>query len=418
MLLETARRAAEALADAGTSGLDIAEVREHLRAVSGVISILELVRARDAHHLESAAAPELTGATGMIDFLSLECGLMPEAAQDRVVLGSQLAALPKTAEGLADGTLSIDTAALVARNASLVLPEHVAELESGILEAARYMAPGNLRRAADQIRAKVDARSFEDRSARAHRNRCLRIGPDRDGLACISGKLTSMAADKLRTALEPYMKPLDGGDSRSAEQRRHDALETICTDGGRAHIQVVAPIEALTSEGAAPALLEGLVPISRADLGRLVDSGASISAALKDARGNLVYAGRARNLSAAQRRLLRAVNPTCAFEGCTRPAVQSQAHHLREYSLGGESGVAEEVPLCAGHQRRVHEDGWWVYRAADGTYVTLPPSHPDNPINRLSPEAYRRGLARAKKARKGAAGSDPARPGKDPPQAA
>lgn len=352
----------------------------------------------------------------MVDFLSLECGLMPEAAHDRVLLGRYLDALPATAEGLATGQISLDTAALVARNADLVLPEHIPALESQILQAAQYMAPGNLRRAADQIRARADVRSFEDCAARARRNRFLRIGPDREGLATVSGKLTSMAAAKLRSALEPFMKPIDGGDGRTAEQRRHDALEQVCTEGGRAHVQVIAPVETLVGHGAAPALLQGLTPISRADLRRVVKDGASISAVLKDARGNIVYASRARNLTTAQRRVLVAASPTCAFEGCTRPAEQSQAHHLREHCLGGTSGIAEEAPLCAGHQQRVHRDGWWVSKSADGTYRTLPPSHPDNPTDRLSPEAYRRAERRAKLSRqreRAREASDTS--GKDPP---
>jgi hypothetical protein len=234
----------------------------------------------------------------------------------------------------------------------------------------------------------------------------VRIGPNIDGLSTISGCLTSLCAEELRAGLEPYMLPVDKHDTRTAQQRRHDGLHQLCRGSGvatregqadvavprgrRPEVVVVASVEMIAGDNGPPPLLQGIIPISQEELDTILDD-ANISLAIKNMKGNLAYVGRsARSYSKPKRRAMLAVSPTCAFEGCTRPAADCTGHHLVEFSRGGETTVDTQAPLCYAHQDRVHRDGWVVLRQSESGFRTLPPEHPDNPRNAMSPEEYRR----------------------------
>ncbi|MFY9616273.1 MAG: DUF222 domain-containing protein [Candidatus Dormiibacterota bacterium] len=395
VLLEGLRGAAEGVVDAGIQGLEPLEIREHLRSISITISILELARARDMKALEDVSAHEFTGAADSVGFFSVECRLAPEAVNDRVVLARQLDELPSTVEKLASGQISFDTAALVARNTAKMRPEHRPVVEAGILHEAQYQPPGQLRHVAAAIAAKVDSETLRRDARRAREKRSLKIGPDQDGMATVSGLLTSVCAAELRAALKPHMRPVDANDKRTAEQRRHDALQHLCQfgpggHGRRAEVVVVAGVEAMTGESGAPPLLQGLVPISQEDFDVILE-GADIRTVLRDQKGNQAYVGRkARTFSAPKRQAMLALSPTCAFHGCTRPAIDCTGHHIVEFGRGGETRIETGAPLCPAHQDRVHKDGWWVGSDGNGGFRTLPPGHPDNPKSRMTPDEYLR----------------------------
>lgn len=417
------RGMAQKLWDIGIDGLEPDQVRYHLDSISGTISLLELIRARDMKFLEDTAAHNATGAADIVGFFSLECGLTPEAVNERVTLARQLSELPTTVAKVAAGQISFDTATVVAHSTAKMRPAQVGAVEAGILEAAETYAPGELRNRAEAIVAEVDSKVTQRDSNRARERRSLKIGPDRDGLARISGMLTSVCAAELRAALAPHMKPTDGSDKRAAVQRRHDALRELCRSGSEAQgrkpqVVVVAGVEAMMGEDGPPPLLQGRVPISQADFDVILE-GADISVALKDLKGNLGYVGKkSRSFSAPKRRAMVALSPTCAFSGCTRPSVECTGHHIIEFAMGGETTIETAAPLCSAHQDRVHRDGWWVASDGNGGFRTLPPGHPDSPKSRMTPEQYLRWRRQAQFGRKqkrkagkpAASGAQPAAP--------
>ena len=394
-LLGDLRDTAQAIYDIGVEGLQPAEIRHHLTAVSRTISLLELVRTRYIKALEDARAHDMTGAADIVGFFSMECGMTPEAINERVTLARQLDQLPTTVEKLATGQISFDTATVVAHNTAKMRPAQVGEVEAGILEAAAEVPPGQLRSRAEAIVAAVDSEPLRRDSNRAREKRALKIGPDKDGVARISGILTSVCAAELRARLEPFMKPTDRTDKRTAVQRRHDALEELCQSdsagrGRKPQVMVVAGVEAMMGEDGPPPLLQGLVPLSQAEFSVILED-ADISVALKDLKGNLAYVGRkSRRFSAPKRRGMVALSPTCAFHGCTRQAVDCTAHHIFEFGVGGQTTIETEAPLCQAHQDRVHRDGWWVGGNGNGGFQTLPPGHPESPKSRMMPEEYLR----------------------------
>jgi 5-methylcytosine-specific restriction endonuclease McrA len=59
-----------------------------------------------------------------------------------------------------------------------------------------------------------------------------------------------------------------------------------------------------------------------------------------------------------QRRVLRALYPTCAIPGCEARFEQCTIHHVRWWRHGGHTNLDNLVPLCSRHHHRVHDSGW------------------------------------------------------------
>lgn len=422
-LLGRLRDAAQEVWDFGIEGFNADEVRYHLDSISATISLLELARARDMAFLDAANAHDADGSADIVAFFSRECGLTPEAASERVTLARQLSNLGATVEKVGSGELDFNAALVVAHSTAKMREEQRAGVEQDVLEAARRLAPGALRHEAEAIVARHDERPLKSDASRAREKRSFRIGAVRDGIATVSGILTAFCATELRNALEPYMKPVDREDRRTAQQRRHDALHQLARDAGaaparedpspagtpggtpggapgggpvavrrgrRPQVVVVAGVEAMMGDDGPPPLLQGRIPISQDEFDNIIDD-ADISVALVNAAGNIAFTGKsARSFSPAKMRAIAAVTPYCAFQRCTRPAAECTGHHVVEFALGGRTVVLNGAPLCFAHQDRVHRDGWWVGPDGRGGWKTLPPNHDDNPRSRISPAEYRR----------------------------
>ncbi len=85
-------------------------------------------------------------------------------------------------------------------------------------------------------------------------------------------------------------------------------------------------------------------------------------------------AGRTRRLATRhQRRVLRALYPTCAIPGCPARAAHFKAHHVKYWENGGCTDLDNLVSLCARHHTAVHDRGWRLRLDRDRTLtVTLP----------------------------------------------
>ncbi|HET6563697.1 MAG TPA: HNH endonuclease signature motif containing protein [Marmoricola sp.] len=70
--------------------------------------------------------------------------------------------------------------------------------------------------------------------------------------------------------------------------------------------------------------------------------------------------------SKAQWVALSAFHTTCAAEGCERPFSWCELHHLRPWSHGGPTDLANALPLCGHHHRRIHDDHYEHERTPAG----------------------------------------------------
>ena len=95
-----------------------------------------------------------------------------------------------------------------------------------------------------------------------------------------------------------------------------------------------------------------------AETSRRLCCDASVSVFTEDEDGEPLSIGRkSRIIPPALRRALRARDEGCRFPGCTHKHY-IDGHHIRHWSQGGETSLANLVQLCRHHHRLVHEGGF------------------------------------------------------------
>ena len=99
-----------------------------------------------------------------------------------------------------------------------------------------------------------------------------------------------------------------------------------------------------------------------------------VTPVIKDRDGNVLFVGRTvRHANRAQRRALRVMYRTCAFEGCEVPFHRCEIHHIVPWERGGPTDLDNLIPLCSRHHHVVHELGWKLRLEADRTLVIVQP---------------------------------------------
>ena len=69
--------------------------------------------------------------------------------------------------------------------------------------------------------------------------------------------------------------------------------------------------------------------------------------------------GRAKRLATIhQRRALGAAHETCAVPDCQVKFTHCEPHHIEYWEDGGNTDMANLVPLCSRHHHAAHEGGW------------------------------------------------------------
>lgn len=81
-----------------------------------------------------------------------------------------------------------------------------------------------------------------------------------------------------------------------------------------------------------------------------------------------------------QRRALERRDRGCTFPGCAAPPSWCDAHHLIPYDDGGPTLLANLTLLCKHHHHTVHEGGWKMRRARDGTLRLARPDGTPVPV--------------------------------------
>ncbi|HEV2894418.1 MAG TPA: DUF222 domain-containing protein, partial [Actinomycetota bacterium] len=227
--------------------------------------------AQDLHHLSDAALAEQTlelrrlldrlegrwlkelatvdgrAAAGAED--GLQVGSTAAWLRNRLHLGAGAAAsavrtararfrgpLTETARALTEGAISVAHAQVVAQGTQ-DLPEQVtAEAEPVLVQAARRLDPGRLRRLLGHLLQVADPDGADRERERRHQRRGLWLAPTFEGMVAVDGLLEPEAGQTLLAALEPLARPADAQDARSGSQRHADALAELARralEGGR-----------------------------------------------------------------------------------------------------------------------------------------------------------------------------------------
>jgi hypothetical protein len=362
-------------ADGETLGEALIQIRE------AGIDPLEAVFADGVRRFDRSGEYRAEGALSLTEWLRSRCKLSGGAAAERVEVARQLEKLPRTEAAFANGDLGYQHVVVMARAAEHVGAAAVRKEEASLLQVAQTMDPGKFTGVAKNFEHRVDAAGALAEANHAYQRRYLHVGEPVDGLVRLDGLLDAEGGATLRTALQPFMKPVKD-DARTYGQRQHDALMELCRQGSggkrdgagpRPQLIIRASLDTLAGTPGAPAgELEGGGTVPAATVQRYACDSAIVRIT---GQGELEHElnRAARTLPASTRRALEARDRHCVFPGCTRPPIWCDGHHLVWWTRGGETALPNLALLCRPHHRMVHEEGWRLVRHKDGRFTAIPP---------------------------------------------
>src|SRR6266568_9454906 len=350
-------------ADGETLGDALIQIRE-----TG-IDPLEAVFASGVRRFDQSGEYKADGALSLTAWLRWKCKLSGGAAMERVEIARQLEKLPRTGAALANGDVGYQHVAILARTAEHVGTAAVRKEEANLLQAAQTMDPGQFTTVAKNFEHRVDAAGALAEANRAYERRYFHISEPQDGIVRLDGVLDAEGGATLRSALQPFMKPVKD-DDRSYGQRGADALVELGRHGGsgskrdgagpRPQLIIRASLDTLAGIKGAPAgELEGGGTVPAETVQRIAcDSAVSRITGQTELEHELNRAGR------------------------TRPLNWCDGHHMVWWTRGGETALPNLALLCRPHHRMVHEENWRLVRQKDGRFSAIPPPRALRPNSR------------------------------------
>ncbi|WP_084638052.1 HNH endonuclease signature motif containing protein [Gordonia shandongensis] len=302
--------------------------------------------------------------------------------------------LPATATAVAHGAASTAHVLVIAETVRLIpdrVPaDTVSRAEADLADAARTLAPDQLKKVGMRLLAHLDpdGRLTDERDRQRHRELVL-ARQDLRLMSKLTAHLTPQVRAKLDVVLQAWAAPgfndpddpdsLRGAadapgvdpaareaaaerDQRSPGQRNHDALEALL-DFALSHKALGAPgklssslvITADLSDLAARVGIALTATGTRLPVGALVDIAADAVPYLEvfaDATREVLYFGRGRRLAGkAQRLALFGRDRGCTAPGCDRPFSMTEAHHMPDWQYGGSTDIDHLGAACGGHNR-------------------------------------------------------------------
>jgi|HubBroStandDraft_6_1064221.scaffolds.fasta_scaffold01666_5 hypothetical protein len=388
--------AVDALVDESIDEFSTHALGEDLIDIRRAIDRLEAEFIRRLHRFDRAHGAVAAGGVSSVSWVRAFCRMTVKASAYRVHLARTLGELPTTLGSARAGRASFSNVTMIAHLAEDVGVEQVAPFESILVSAAETFEPGAMRTLTQATRLRLDPDGVLADANHAHERRWFECDQTYGGVFVLRGELDAEGGALVKTAIDALSHGMSRGETRSASQRRADALVDLaalqlrCGDhrdvhGQRPHLTVTVGAETLRSGAdATPAELGGVGPIHPETarriacdaartvvmLARLSDGSASTA---QSASAQPLSVGRAtRTVPAHIRTALHLRDHGCRFPGCDRPPAWTDGHHVIHWSDGGPTELENLVSLCRPHHRAVHEQGWRI-RITDGTAVVDPP---------------------------------------------
>jgi hypothetical protein len=362
-------------------GDEIARTAAHIDAATH--RLLTCIRAFDA-----SGRWERQGTVSCAHWLSWRIGLRPAVARDRVRVARALGALPLIDDALRQGALSYCKVRALARVATPTNEQH-------LLAAARFCTGAQLERLCRGLRSAVAVTAEGDR---LDEHRTLREEHLENGMVRLTAVLHADEAALVMKAIEHARRPrgpatsVGGVSAESAETSSTadrtvspagrplapavDALMTVAetylahhdaTRPGGPRTQIVLHLDEdpLAAGGLAASLDDG-TRVSAETLRRLSCDASLVPARHTDQGPRLDLGRRTRTISPALRRALALRDRGCSFPGCPHHFFL-HAHHIQHWFHGGPTSLENLVLLCTAHHRLVHEGGFGLSVADNGT---------------------------------------------------
>nr|WP_276310084.1 HNH endonuclease signature motif containing protein [Nocardioides speluncae] len=289
---------------------------------------------------------------------------------------------------VADGVVNLAQARVIARALDELPadldPELLVQAEEHLVDAAEHHGPEQLRvlgrRILDVVAPEVgeaeEAKQLQREEARAWETTSLTLTRRGDGTTRLSGLLPDAAATRLATYLDAYTSPRQQTTATPQHRARGQAFCALLEhldpsklpDHGGAATTVMVTIdrESLTRGLASGGLVGTDDKITAGEARRLACT-AEIIPVVLGGKSEIVDFGRTRRLfSFAQHKAMRLRDQRCRGENCTIPASWCEAHHLKPWSKGGKTNLADGTLLCSHHHHRAHDIRYSTERMPNG----------------------------------------------------
>ncbi|QIK66737.1 DUF222 domain-containing protein [Nocardioides sp. HDW12B] len=386
-------------AEAGESVLELGEVMARLKGLQ-----LALMARADEQDVSTCAdgGPAAVNTAAWLSHRGLVAGRVArgEVRRCRELTGQYAA----TGSALLAGDLDVAQAEVIVSSLNRlpgdlevedrVRAEKVMLAEAGRLDAEQLRAVGRrlLEVIAPEVAEEVEAARLAKEEDAAAARTWLTTWDDGEGTTHLNVKLSSRHADMLRAALHAIANPgLADAICRteSATGRVAPAplaapkpgprilgeafcrlLETLDVDrvpqsgGMSATVVVTIPLATLHG-GLGAATMDTGTRLSPGEARRMACDAGLVPMVL-GWRSEVLDLGRVRRLYSRSQRLAMAVRQgfRCAAQGCDRPSGWCDAHHLKPWSTGGHTDLADGVLLCGRHHTLVHHPDYTVRRGS------------------------------------------------------
>ena len=364
-----------------------------------IVDVVAVRRRLDELHLRLArvadqqAEAAKVAASGTDAWLAALTGTSRGVAAGGLWLARRLAedyATVRTA--FARGDLSVEQARVIVRAAetvpSAVPPDDKDTAVAALVERAvtRGLEPSRLRRVARRMLDTIDPnladehqqKLLDDEEKRAAAATYFLMHEQADGTWAGRFTISALHAGLLKTALEQLSSPRRLSRNASGEvvvdetvtvrtgysEQLGDAfcelVEHLPThgwaSGGRVGADVMVHLDYdRLLDGLGAARLDSGVEVTAGSARRLACNAGLLPAVFGTASSPLDLGRTKRLHNSTQRAALSAIYESCAAEGCRRPFAWTEIHHLEAWSKGGPTDLANAVPLCGWHHRRVHD---------------------------------------------------------------
>jgi hypothetical protein len=327
----------------------------------------------------------------------------PSHAGTQLGTARLLRSMPLVTAAVLDGVLTPAQAAVLTRLVGKIDPDALVESQPQLIAVAATMDPAQLGHWVNHQIATHCEPVFDAEQDRAHAKRYLTSRREADGSLLGRFRLSAEDGEVFLTALEPLARRNQVLDSRTAGQRRADALVELSEQvvkhgelpdagGLRPQLSYVLPADwaaarqaeatctscgprcpdhqPLTFADTVQAAMPGhggiraqqacatagwTGPQTRARIETLLCD-ARITRVLLSPMGQVTGFQPLRDsVTPAQRRNLAARDLHCVARGCTRPPAMCDAHHVRSRADGGPTTMDNLVLLCRRHHVLWHQ---------------------------------------------------------------
>ena len=370
-----------------TSGLCRGELEAVVAGSGRVIAALSALQTRCATEIEALDDGGVNSKTVL-----REAGRMSTRAANRVAkTAAGLVEMPKLAESLATGNISVEHAAVAVGAAAKTSAEQVDDELSKLAETSSVDA------FAEQSRRWVNRNQPDDGSElyqQQRHNRSLKHWVNEEGMGVLIAELDPTSYQQAVKAIHVEYDRMwrdDGGrdgspdDVRTTPQRMADAFVALLTDVGRRgpgstrmQLIAVADIERLRGDNpTGVAEIVGGEALPQTVLERLMCI-ATVTGVVFDGKGQPIWVGRDRRFpTEAQIKAIIARDRTCRGTGCAAGPERCEIHHIVPWEEGGLTDIDKMCLACPMCHHNIHDRGYIVVKTNTG-YKIINPSNPPN----------------------------------------